>query len=91
LYRLFVATEGTVRTTSDEFIVRFEKRSHNPILQVPIARLTLVDMIVGQLDGAAIGYRPKARRASRSTSQSHVVRSRRARAFANRIKCFRYT
>ena len=25
LYRLFVATEGTVRTTPDELVVRFEK------------------------------------------------------------------
>jgi len=33
LYRLFVATEGTVRTTPDELVVRFEKRSHNPILR----------------------------------------------------------
>lgn len=33
LYRLFVATEGVVSTTADELIVRFEKRSHNPILR----------------------------------------------------------
>ena len=33
LYRLVVATQGVVRTTPDELIVRFEKRSHNPILR----------------------------------------------------------
>jgi hypothetical protein len=33
LYRLFVETGGDVRTTEDELIVRFEKRSHNPILR----------------------------------------------------------
>jgi hypothetical protein len=33
LYRLVVATQGNVRTTPDELIVRFEKRSHNPILR----------------------------------------------------------
>jgi hypothetical protein len=33
LYRLFVATEGVARTTSDELIVHFERRSHNPILR----------------------------------------------------------
>ena len=33
LYRLFVATEGNVGTTPDELIVRFDKRSHNPILR----------------------------------------------------------
>lgn len=33
LYRLFVATEGVVRTTPDELIIRFGKRSHNPILR----------------------------------------------------------
>jgi len=31
LYHLFVATGGVIRTTRDEVIVRFEKRSHNPI------------------------------------------------------------
>jgi hypothetical protein len=33
LYRLFVETGGTVRTTADRVIVRFDKRSHNPILR----------------------------------------------------------
>jgi hypothetical protein len=33
LYRLFVATQGFIRTTPDELIVRFERRSHNPILR----------------------------------------------------------
>jgi hypothetical protein len=33
LYRLFVATEGVVITTPDEIVVRFERRSHNPILR----------------------------------------------------------
>jgi len=33
LYRLFVATEGVVRTTAEELIVRLERRSHNPILR----------------------------------------------------------
>jgi hypothetical protein len=32
-YRLFVATEGDARTTPDELIVRWERRSHNPILR----------------------------------------------------------
>ena len=33
LYRRFVETAGTVRTTTDRVIVRFDKRSHNPILR----------------------------------------------------------
>jgi hypothetical protein len=33
LYRLFVATEELVITTPDELVVRFERRSHNPILR----------------------------------------------------------
>jgi hypothetical protein len=33
LYRLVVATQGLPWTTPDELIVRFEKRSHNPILR----------------------------------------------------------
>jgi hypothetical protein len=33
LYRLVVATQGVVRTTPDELIVQFEKRSHNPVLR----------------------------------------------------------
>ena len=33
LYRLFVATQGAVQTTAEEVVVRFEKRSHNPILR----------------------------------------------------------
>jgi hypothetical protein len=33
LYRLFVATQGGVTVTPDEIIVRFGKRSHNPILR----------------------------------------------------------
>jgi hypothetical protein len=33
LYRLFVATEGVISTTADELTVRFERRSHNPILR----------------------------------------------------------
>jgi len=33
LYRLFVATAGVVRTIADDLVVRFEKRSHNPILR----------------------------------------------------------
>jgi hypothetical protein len=32
LYHLFVATQGFIKVTSDELIVRFERRSHNPIL-----------------------------------------------------------
>ena len=32
LYRLFVATQGLIKVTHDELIVRFETRSHNPIL-----------------------------------------------------------
>ena len=33
LYRLFVATQGLITTTDRELIVRFERRSHNPILR----------------------------------------------------------
>jgi hypothetical protein len=33
LYRLFVATQGLIRTTPDELIVQFERRSHNPVLR----------------------------------------------------------
>jgi hypothetical protein len=33
LYRLFVATEGVVGVTAEEIVVRFERRSHNPILR----------------------------------------------------------
>jgi hypothetical protein len=33
LYRLFVATQGFIKVTPDELIVRFERRSHNPILR----------------------------------------------------------
>jgi hypothetical protein len=33
LYRRFVETAGTVRTTTDRLIVRLDKRSHNPILR----------------------------------------------------------
>ena len=33
LYRLFVETGGTVRTTADRVVVRFDRRSHNPILR----------------------------------------------------------
>jgi hypothetical protein len=33
LYRLFVATEGVIRTTPDELVVRLERRSHKPILR----------------------------------------------------------
>jgi hypothetical protein len=33
LYRLFVATRGVIVVTDDELIVRFERRSHNPILR----------------------------------------------------------
>jgi hypothetical protein len=33
LYRHFVETGGTVRTTADTVVVRFHKRSHNPILR----------------------------------------------------------
>jgi hypothetical protein len=33
LYRLFVATEGVIRTTPEELVVRLERRSHNPILR----------------------------------------------------------
>ena len=33
LYRLFVATQGFIEVTPDELIVRFERRSHNPILR----------------------------------------------------------
>jgi hypothetical protein len=33
LYRLFVATQGFIEVTPDELIVRFDRRSHNPILR----------------------------------------------------------
>ena len=33
LYRCFVETGGVVKTTDDTIIVRFDKRSHNPILR----------------------------------------------------------
>ena len=33
LYCLFVATQGLITTTDDELIIRFERRSHNPILR----------------------------------------------------------
>ena len=33
LYRLLVATEGVIRTTPDELVVRLERRSHNPIVR----------------------------------------------------------
>jgi hypothetical protein len=33
LYRLFVATQGVIIVTDDELIVRFERRSHNPVLR----------------------------------------------------------
>jgi hypothetical protein len=33
LYRLFVATQGIIKVTPEELIVRFERRSHNPILR----------------------------------------------------------
>ena len=33
LYRLFVATEGVIRTTADELVIRLERRSHNPIVR----------------------------------------------------------
>ena len=33
LYRLFVATEGVIRTTPEELVVRLQRRSHNPILR----------------------------------------------------------
>jgi hypothetical protein len=33
LNRLFVATQGFITVTPDELIVRFERRSHNPILR----------------------------------------------------------
>ena len=33
LYRRFVATEGVVSAIGDELVVRFERRSHNPILR----------------------------------------------------------
>jgi hypothetical protein len=33
LYRLFVETAGTVQIEDQEIIVRFDRRSHNPILR----------------------------------------------------------
>ena len=33
LYRLFVATEGVIRTTADELVVRLERRSQNPLVR----------------------------------------------------------
>jgi hypothetical protein len=33
LYRLFVETAGTVKVEDEEMIVRFDRRSHNPILR----------------------------------------------------------
>jgi hypothetical protein len=33
LYRKFVETAGVVEVQSDRVVVRFEKRSHNPILR----------------------------------------------------------
>lgn len=33
LYRLFVATEGVLGVMPEEIVIRFEKRSHNPILR----------------------------------------------------------
>jgi hypothetical protein len=33
LYRLFVATEGVIKTTPEELVVRLERRSHNPIVR----------------------------------------------------------
>ena len=33
LYRLFVETAGTVKVEEEEIVVRFDRRSHNPILR----------------------------------------------------------
>ena len=33
LYRLFVETAGTVKVEDEEIVVRFDRRSHNPILR----------------------------------------------------------